>query len=267
MKQYKAYSFQRISTSSNSNPPPSSSSSPPFPTPLQTDSFKLSFTNNQPTLNSSTFTPQFPLTTLPSNPKETYENKLAQLELRITNLERTFRIFETFLSPHPKQSLDEITKDIYSRLQSIENSNKLTPNNSYNNNIDQLILDKIAPIKLSLYQNLNEVKGTVTQLTELHIKQGEDIVVIQKTLGQFKSNMDIFSKDLYELTQSVNQILEFVSNEIGHEKNRNHNDINNNESFVNETNNNYNNNNVFVDDYVDISQTEEELFIHNLRNK
>ena len=266
MKQYKAYSFQRISTSSNSNPPPSSSPSPPFPTPLQTDSFKLSFTNNQPTLNSSIFTPQFQLTTLPSNPKETYENKLAQLELRITNLERTFRIFETFLSPHPKQSLDEITKDIYSRLQSIENSNKLTPNNSYNDNIDQLILDKIAPIKLSLYQNLNEVKGTVTQLTELHIKQGEDIVVIQKTLGQFKSNMDIFSKDLYELTQSVNQILEFVSNEIGHEKNRNHNDINNNESFVNETNNNYNNN-VFVDDYVDISQTEEELFIHNLRNK
>ena len=262
MKQYKAYSFQRISTTSSSTPPPSSSPSPPFHTPLQTDSFKLSFTNNQSNLNSSTFTPQFPPTTLSSNPKETYESKLAQLELRITNLERTFRIFETFLSPHPKQTLEEITKDIYSRLQSIENSNKLNPNTSYNN-LDQLILDKIAPIKLSLYQNLNEVKGTVTQLTELHIKQGDDIVVIQKTLGQFKSNMDIFSKDLYELTQSVNQILEFVSNEVGNERNRHHNDINNNESFANETNNN----NVFVDDYVDISQTEEELFIQNLRNK
>ena len=78
--------------------------------------------------------------------------------------------------------------------------------------------------------------------------------------------MDIFSKDLYELTQSVNQILEFVSSEVGHERNKNHNDINNNDSFANETNTN-DNNNIFRDEYIDISQTEEDLFIQNLRNK
>lgn len=196
MKNFKSYEFQR------------------------TDSNKQFCSRNGESLNdnftfqsnSSSNINQVPLQ------KDYYETRINQLESRVNELEKTLRFFEDYFKlksvynqvPQKNYNFEEISQDIYNRINLLENK-ILNYQNLYRQyDIEQIVLDKFTPLKLSVNQNINEIKIVVNELSECNLKQENKFQSIKDNFTKLSSNIDQNTNRINEIQNKLVSIIDVI---------------------------------------------------------
>ena len=196
MKNFKSYEFQR--TDSNKK----------F-CPRNADSLNDNFTFQN---NSSSSINQLPLQ------KDYYETRINQLESRVNELEKTLRFFEDYFKlksvynqiPQKHYNFEEVSQDIYNRINLLENK-ILNYQNLYRQyDIEQIVLDKFTPLKLSVNQNINEIKIVVNELSECNLKQENKFQSIKENFTKLSSNIDQNTNRINELQNKLVSIIDVI---------------------------------------------------------
>ena len=196
MKNFKSYEFQR--TDSNKHYMPRNGD------PL-TDNF--TFQNNSTgSLNQNLLS------------KDYYENRINQLENRVNELEKSLRFFEDYFKlksvynhlPQKNNNFDEVTQDIYNRINLLENK-ILNYQNLYRQyDIEQIVLDKFTPLKLSVNQNINEIKIVVNELSECNLRQDNQFKAIKENIAKINSSIDSNTSKINDMNVKIVNILDVI---------------------------------------------------------
>ena len=196
MKNFKSYEFQRT----DSNKPYMPRNGDPL-----TDNF--TFQNNSTgSLNHNLLS------------KDYYENRINQLESRVNELEKSLRFFEDYFKlksvynqlPQKNNNFDEVTQDIYNRINLLENK-ILNYQNLYRQyDIEQIVLDKFTPLKLSVNQNINEIKIVVNELSECNLRQDNQFKAIKENISKINNSIDTNTAKINDMNVKIGNILDVI---------------------------------------------------------
>ena len=196
MKNFKSYEFQRT----DSNKPYMPRNGDPL-----TDNF--TFQNNSTgNLNQNLLS------------KDYYENRINQLESRVNELEKSLRFFEDYFKlksvynqlPQKNNNFDEVTQDIYNRINLLENK-ILNYQNLYRQyDIEQIVLDKFTPLKLSVNQNINEIKIVVNELSECNLRQDNQFKAIKENISKINNSIDTNTAKINDMNVKIGNILDVI---------------------------------------------------------
>ena len=196
MKNFKSYEFQRT----DSNTPYMPRNGDPL-----TDNF--TFQNNSTgSLNQNLLS------------KDYYENRINQLESRVNELEKSLRFFEDYFKlksvynqlPQKNNNFDEVTQDIYNRINLLENK-ILNYQNLYRQyDIEQIVLDKFTPLKLSVNQNINEIKIVVNELSECNLRQDNQFKAIKENISKINNSIDTNTAKINDMNVKIGNILDVI---------------------------------------------------------
>ena len=196
MKNFKSYEFQRT----DSNKPYMPRNGDPL-----TDNF--TFQNNSTGgLNQNLLS------------KDYYENRINQLESRVNELEKSLRFFEDYFKlksvynqlPQKNNNFDEVTQDIYNRINLLENKilNYQYLYRQYD--IEQIVLDKFTPLKLSVNQNINEIKIVVNELSECNLRQDNQFKAIKENISKINNSIDTNTAKINDMNVKIGNILDVI---------------------------------------------------------
>ena len=196
MKNFKSYEFQRT----DSNKPYMPRNGDPL-----TDNF--TFQNNSTgSLNQNLLS------------KDYYENRINQLESRVNELEKSLRFFKDYFKlksvynqlPQKNNNFDEVTQDIYNRINLLENK-ILNYQNLYRQyDIEQIVLDKFTPLKLSVNQNINEIKIVVNELSECNLRQDNQFKAIKENISKINNSIDTNTAKINDMNVKIGNILDVI---------------------------------------------------------
>ena len=196
MKNFKSYEFQRT----DSNKPYMPRNGDPL-----TDNF--TFQNNSTgSLNQNLLS------------KDYYENRINQLESRVNELEKSLRFFEDYFKlksvynqlPQKNNNFDEVTQDIYNRINLLENK-ILNYQNLYRQyDIEQIVLDKFTPLKLSVNQNINEIKIVDNELSECNLRQDNQFKAIKENISKINNSIDTNTAKINDMNVKIGNILDVI---------------------------------------------------------
>lgn len=146
----------------------------------------------------------------PSTPKDTFEARIAQLENRVTELEKAIAFFEELIKykTNPSQINDDLSNDIIAKLSQLETKVSNLQSLYRNYDIDQIILDKFTPLKLSLNQSINEIRIVVNELSECNLKQESQFQSIKEKLLKINQQSDINSMNINEINSKLSGVFD-----------------------------------------------------------
>ena len=112
--------------------------------------------------------------------------------------------------PQKHYNFEEVSQDIYNRINLLENK-ILNYQNLYRQyDIEQIVLDKFTPLKLSVNQNINEIKIVVNELSECNLKQENKFQSIKENFTKLSSNIDQNTNRINELQNKLVSIIDVI---------------------------------------------------------
>lgn len=181
--------------------------------------------------------------------KEFIKNKIQNLETRIRDLEKSLEVIEEFFKMYQSQQeqQNQIPNEIVERINSIQKSVEECKGLFHSNYFEEILKEKIEPIKLSFEEDISQIKFVVNTLNENYLD-------IQNEISNFKDKFNsgkVKLQDILETDKGKNAV-NFL-------------DIDNAENSEEESN--FNTNQISFEDKENISDTEEEKFMRNIRLK
>lgn len=207
------------------------------------DPYKLDFNNTQQDTKSYTSVED----------KEYFKNKIFNLESRIRELEKSFKVIEEFFKMYQTQQdiqekeqieNNKISSDIYEKIELIQKNFEDCKNLFYSNYFDDALNEKLNPFQKRMESNLDRVKMAVNTLNENYLE-------MQNEFDCFREKLNVINTE--QSTKIIQNFLESNDKNIG-----GNNYLENSQRYSEE------NENIKSGDY-DNSDTEEEKFMKNIR--
>ena len=190
MKNYVSYDFKRgePNLSSQRNQPPE-------------------YNNN----NNNEASPLHNMTHSSCSSPDLYESRIIKLENKIRELEHNLQFFNDYfkLSTLFSNSIhqhEELLNDVFSKIVSIENQIMNIQTNQNQFNIDNVIEEKLTSIKMSVNQNINEIKFVFSEINQCNLRQDNEFANLKEQIDKMKQYNEFVN--IQEQINKINKIIE-----------------------------------------------------------
>ena len=76
--------------------------------------------------------------------------------------------------------------------------------------IEQIVLDKFTPLKLSVNQNINEIKIVVNELSECNLRQDNQFKAIKENISKINNSIDTNTAKINDMNVKIGNILDVI---------------------------------------------------------